>query len=302
MALENIDNIVLGHNSFFGVNHLSQEQGERTAAKFEQAGPILDMIRFSMERGVRGMMMSTHPRAAMVAEAVRADGRMLDQLNLYPLLPYIAKYVRQSNEKGVVNVIMDQVKGAGIGQTLGLFARGGMAMLRKDVFQILKTLIQMELMPFRGLRMRAVFLHDVLSDLALSLDMRSIFEFYVEEIRDKYEAEPAFATKNLPLMVRRLKDYGIERPLILSHFNQVGFNMNPSQEACERCLVEEDLQIMAMGTLASGYLKPDEAYKYLFGLAKMDSVVVGVSNPSHAEQTFAAIHTQSKSNSEPRQR
>lgn len=289
MALETLDRIVLGHNSFFGVNHLSADHGAARAAMFEEAGPILDMIRFSMDRGVRGMMMSTHPRAAMVAEAVRKEPQILDGLNIYPLLPYIAKYVRQSNEKGIVNVILDQIKGAGIGQKLGLFARGGMAVLRKDVFQILKTMIQMELMPFRGLRIRAVFLHDILVDLALALDLRSIFEFYVEEIRKNYDAEPAFATKNLPLMTRKLKEYGIERPLILSHFNKIGFGMNPSREAAERCLAEQNLQIMGMGTLASGYLRPEEAYEYLYSLPKMDSVVVGVSTPQHAEQTYAAI-------------
>ncbi len=289
MALESLDPIVLGHNAFFGVNHLSQEKGEARAAQFDRAEPILEMIRFAMDRGVRGMMMSTHPRAGVVADAIRGEATLLDSLNVYPLLPYISKYVRQSNEKGVVNVVLDQVRGAGIGQKLGLFARGGLAMLRKDVNQVLRTLIEMELMPFRGLRIRAVFLHDVLADLALALDLRSIFEFYVGVIRERYDAEPAFATKNLPLMVRRLKEYGIERPLVLSHFNKAGFGMNPSREACERCLAENDVQIMAMGTLASGYLKPKEAYDYLFRLPKMDSVVVGISTPEHAEETISEI-------------
>jgi hypothetical protein len=65
--------------------------------------------------------------------------------------------------------------------------------------------------------------------------------------------------------------------------------MNPSREAAERCLAESDVQVMAMGTLASGYLRPDPAYEYLYSLPRMDSVVVGVSSPAHAAETFGAI-------------
>jgi hypothetical protein len=289
MASDGLDRIVLGHNSFFGVNHLSQERGAARAAEFERAGAILDMVRFALEHRVSGMMMSTHPRATALAEAIRADDALRERLVLYPLLPYVAKYVRQANEKGVLNVVLDQIKGSGIAQQLGFLARGGMAFLRKDAFQVLRTLIQMELMPFRGLRLRAVFLHDVLADLALALDLPAIFRFYDEEIRRGYDAEPGFATKNLPRMAAMLERCGIERPLILSHFNRLGFNMNPSREACERCLAESDVRIMAMGTLASGYLSPGEAYRYLFSLPRMDSVVVGVSTPRHARETFEAI-------------
>jgi hypothetical protein len=294
MALANIDPILLGHNSFFGVNHLSSEAGAAREAQFEDTGRILEIINVAMDNGVRAMMMSTHPRAALIADTVRKNSALIDRLNFYPLLPYIAKYVRQSNEKGLVNVVLDQIKGAGIGQTIGLFARGGMAVLRKDVSQILKTLIHMELMPLRGLRMRAVFLHDVLTDLAMALDMRSIFELYVEEIPKKFEAEPAFATKNLPMLLQKLKAWGIQKPLILTHFNKSGFQMNPSREACERCLTEFDFQIMAMGTLASGHLKPDPAYEYLFKQPRMDSLVVGVSTADHAKETFDAVRRYSK--------
>ena len=57
----------------------------------------------------------------------------------------------------------------------------------------------------------------------------------------------------------------------------------------ERCLREHDLQVMAMGTLASGFLKPAEAYDYLFSQPGIESAVVGVSSPEHAAETFGAI-------------
>ena len=44
--------------------------------------------------------------------------------------------------------------------------------------------------------------------------------------------------------------------------------MNPSREACEKCLVEHPIEVMA--TLASGYLRPTEAYSYLGALQGVD--------------------------------
>ncbi len=64
------------------------------------------------------------------------------------------------------------------------------------------------------------------------------------------------------------------------------FKMNPSREECERCLGEYDVDVLAMSTLAAGYLKPKEAYEYLFSLPNIKSVVVGVSTREHAEETF----------------
>lgn len=281
--------IVLGHNSFFGVNHLSKEEGAQREAKFEATSAILEIVHFALERDVDAMMMSTHPRANLVAAAVKEERGLADRLRFYPLLPYIAKYVRQSNERGIVNVVLDQLKGIGLGQRLQIVSRGGLGVIRKDVDDLLRTLIQIELSPFQGLRLGAVFLHDVLTDLALALDLPTIFTLYAEEIQTRFQTRPALATKNLPLLVQRFRQWGLELPLILAHVNKTGFCVNPSLEAVEQCLRENAVEVMAMGTLASGYLAPQEAYEYLFSLPNICSVTVGVSSRAHAEETFAAI-------------
>jgi len=87
-------------------------------------------------------------------------------------------------------------------------------------------------------------------------------------------------------------EWGIKKPLIMASFNSAGFQMNPSREECERCLREYDVDVLAMSTLAAGYLKPKEAYEYLFSLPNIKSVVVGVSTKEHARETINLIHTQ----------
>jgi hypothetical protein len=44
-----------------------------------------------------------------------------------------------------------------------------------------------------------------------------------------------------------------------------------------------------MGSLASGFLRPEEAYAYLASVQNIDGVVVGVSRQAHIDETFGAI-------------
>lgn len=287
--MSDIDPILLGHNPFFGVDHLSKDRGADREARFSDTSRIVDMIHFAREQGVHGMMMSTHQRANLIAEAVRKDKRLLDTMGFYPNLPYIAKYVTAANQKGVVNVILDQLKTAGVAQKLAIVAKGGLSYQKKDVSEMMRTLIRLEMAPLRGLRLKAVFLHNILTDLALGLGLKSIFELYIDEMTDHFKTRPAYATMNMPLLVERFKEWGFEPPFVMANVNKVGFAMNPSREACERCMAENDFDVMAMGSLASGYLKPDEAYEYLGRLGTVDSVVVGVSTREHAKETFDAI-------------
>jgi hypothetical protein len=289
MSFEHIDQIILGHNQFFGVNHLSSSKGAEREAYFKKMSNVVDLIDVSRQFGAEGLMLSTHPNAPLLIQAIGKHSNLMTGLNFYPLLPYISKYVRSSNEKGVVNVILDTLSSAKVEEKFKLILVGGLGVVKKDLLLLLKTLIDVELNIFRKVNVKAVFLHDVLTDLALGLDLKNIFELYIEHIMQSFGAIPAFATKNLPLLVNKFKEYGFERPLVMTHFNKAGFQMNPSKRACENVLNGNEARITAMGTLASGYLKPKEAYEYLFGFPSVESVVVGVSTREHIADTFEAI-------------
>jgi hypothetical protein len=281
--------LVLGHNAFFGVDHLSAARGEERSRHFSDPGNILSMVRHAHGLGARGMMLSTHDRAAPVADLVRRDKVLSQDMRLYPLLPYITKYITQANEKGMLNVVLDALGGSGVMDKLGMLWRGGLGVLTKDVFGVLSALIQLELKPFRGLDMPAVFLHDTLTDLALALGLKDIFAFYLDEMAKRWNCQGAFATKNLPLCLERFQEWGFPPPVLMTHVNKTGFMMNPSREACEAAARRYPVSILAMGTLASGFLKPDEAYAYLATVSGIDGVVVGVSSAAHAEETFSAL-------------
>jgi hypothetical protein len=281
--------IVLGHNAFFGVDHLSSARGTERAAHFADPRRVLGVIQDARAHGAGGMMMSTHERAAPIAELIGADATLARDFRIYPLLPYVQKYVTRSNEVGMVNVVLEMLSGSTISQKLSLLMKGSIAFVSKDFNAVLAALMQVELKAFSRLNVPAIFLHDAFTDLALAFGLKGIFEFYLDETRKGFGAQGAFATKNLPLLLERFKAWGLPAPVVMTHFNKIGYHMNPDRASCERAAAAHDVSILAMGSLASGYLSPDEAYAYLGQVAHIDGIVVGVSRPEHIEDTFGAI-------------
>jgi len=283
------DGIVLGHNAFFGVDHLSSARGAERAAHFADPTRVLEIIHTAREHGAGGMMMSTHERAKPLAELIAKDASLANDFRVYPLLPYAQKYVTRANEVGMVNVILEMIGGTTISQKASLFVKGSKAFVSKDINAVLAALMQIELKPFDKLQVPAVFLHDAFTDLALAYGLADVFAFYMEEIDKSFGAEGGFATKNLPMLLSRFSEWGLPRPLVMTHFNKTGYHMNPSREACETATNEHDVSMLVMGSLASGFLSPEEAYSYLATVPNIDSIVVGASRPEHIAETFGAI-------------
>ncbi len=281
--------IMLGHNAFFGVDHLSAERGADRAAFFSDPQRIISVIELARRHGAQGMMMSTHERAVGIAELISSAPALRSGLRIYPLLPYAQKYVTRANEVGMINVVLEMLSGTSISGKLNLLWQGSKAAITKDINSVLAALMRIELKMFRNLDVGAVFLHDAFTDLALALDLRDVLEFYLAEIPKICGAVGAFATKNLPTFLDKSSAWGLGKQVVMTHFNAAGYHMNPDRGACEVAARSHAVSILAMGSLASGFLKPDAAYSYLAGVSNIDSVVVGASRPEHIDETFAAI-------------
>lgn len=284
-----IDSIILGHNQFIGVDHLSQDRARDRAEQFNDIGKIHDIVKYAHDIGITGIMLSTHPKVKEIVKAIRLDADLVKNFDLFPLIPYAQGYVRKANEKGTIAMVMDALEGANTRIKLNLVLKGSLSILRRDILDVLATLIDVELLPFKDLNVRAVFLHNILTDMALSLKARHLFEFYIDYISKRYKVTPAFATMNFVRLTSAFEEWGMDRTLIMASFNKAGFQMNPSREACEQRLRKGGVNLLAMSTLAAGYLKPREAYEYLFSLPNIKSVVVGVSTKKHLEETFNII-------------
>jgi len=287
MTHARLPRLVLGHNQFFGVNHLSSQQGAERAAYFAKVENVLHVVNRAIESGAGGLMLSTHPRAVSICDALRVDPRLRNDLQMFPLLPYAQKYVTKANEVGMVRAVTGVLSDASVRDRLGLGIDFARTIVRRDSIDVVRALIRLELRIFRKLSVPVVFLHDAISDLLLSLGMPKVFEVYCRTLQNRFGARMGVATKNLPLLVDRFSAWGLELPVVLTHVNRVGFHVNPSQDVHEQYLNSPELEIMAMGTLASGYLKPDDAAGYVLQFSAVKSVVIGASSSTHVSEVMA---------------
>ncbi|MDA0237380.1 MAG: hypothetical protein O3B03_02585 [Proteobacteria bacterium] len=282
--------IVLGHNAFFGVDHLSTKRGADRAAHFSDVKNVVAIVNQAVISGAGGLMLSTHPKATAICRAIQNDSNLVSQLEIFPLLPYAQKYVTRANELGLVRVVTQTLAEASSRDKFGLGSDFLRTVFRRDPLDMVKALMRLELRIFKKVNVSTVFLHDAITDLLLALNMPQIFSVYESTLQKRFGATYGVATKNLSLLVQRFREWDLELPVVLTHVNKVGFHVNPGREECEVALQSPGLTVMAMGTLASGFLTPSEAYLYVNRFSSVKSIVVGVSSVEHMRMTFDAVH------------
>lgn len=281
--------VALGDNQFFAVNHMSQERSFAQAERFGTDEAILSVMRSAYDKGIRSMMLHSHPRAENICETLRKDPQAWKDFWMYPCIPYAFKYVMALNEKGFYPVLMDQIKKAGVGASLSMFLKGGLGLATKDYFKLIGVLVDLEMQIYRKLPVRAVFLHNVVTDLLLALEIDGVLKFFADYVRDKHETRPGFGSLNLPRLVKRLEAEGVEDAAIMTSVNKMGFFMNPSRKECESVLENPDLDIMGMSILASGAISAEEAFRYAVEFPAVKCLLFGASRDETLAKSLGII-------------
>lgn len=283
-----IDQVVLGDNQFFGVNHMSQDKGKATYEQFKDLTEIKRILTYALSKGVRGVMFSTHPSIYQICDMIRADEYLRNNLNIYVNVPYIIKYVSMVTEMGIYETIKRTLEGQkGNGRSKFVLRTFG-NIVTLNHLGILERMIDVELAPFYGLNVKAVFLHNALCDLALGYNMKEVMVAFDNYIRKEYHAIPGYGTLNYPLFANFLNECGLDESLVMTSVNKKGFLMNPSREDVLTAINENKHTTLAMATLASGRLLPQEAYEWISD-TNVKNVVVGLSSEKHADETFSVI-------------
>ena len=286
-----IDRIVFGDNQFFGINHMSQDKAQERAERFAKLDNIMAVYDHAIEAGVEAIMLNSNDRARSICDRFRSEPAKYGHLRWYPSIPYPHKYASIVNDKGMVGAVNELLFAQGAKSAFGKMLRGGMALVTLDAVKLMKMLVDQEMEIYQGLDVRAVFLQNVIVDLMLGYDVADPFVAYCEHIKKRYGAYPGLITQNLPLLRRKLIEWGIEDVVICASVNKIGYLMSPGIEEYERVLAQNDgnkYPVMAMSTLASGAIPAAEAYDYINGL-NIQSVVFGASSPGNIRQTVSLI-------------
>jgi hypothetical protein len=288
--------LLIGDNSFIGVSHLSQERARDRTNKLNVES-IVEVICSALSSGATGYTFSTHPTNSQILEALGASDKFPGQFDLYPVLPYAEGYVRLANEKGMTGLVNEVLSGLSMSDKVKLLVEGGFSALRLDLAGMLRTYVDAELKGYLGTKpknatLRSVLLHEVVTDLCLGLRETRLLDLFARHVRDNYGARPGFVTYNLPRLVKLFQDAGIslEDFVIMAPFNSVGFQMSPSRESCEMCLSHlSEGDVIAMSTMAGGFLRLDDAVAYIRTLPKLSGIAVGASSGEHAQETYAKL-------------
>jgi len=280
--------ILLGDNPFFGIDHLSQDRARKRMEVLKNLDKIIEVIQFSLDSGIKGFVVSTHPQLKDLVNRMKESTDILDKLQFYPILPYAQGYVSKVTEKGMVGAMNDILSGSATQDKMKILLKGSLGYITKDYDKLLQTFIDIELGPLASIKKQTVFLHDVITDLAISLDMKDIVSLFIDYTRKKYNVEVGLVTKNFPKLVQKLSSWNIAIPTIMTSFNSVGNQMNPSKEECEKCLLENKVKVIAMNVLAGGLINPIDAAKYISNITP-HAIVVGMSTREHVTGTMKAF-------------
>ena len=94
---------------------------------------------------------------------------------------------------------------------------------------------------------------------------------------------------NMPLLLQKLGEAGIENPIICSSINLAGFRMSGGKELYESVLKTKKLRAIAMQVLAGGAINPKDAIRYVCDLPNIESILFGASSKANITQTVNYI-------------
>ena len=201
------EKIILGHNSFFGINHSDYEKGKRTSDKFKSNfSKIVEILSYANKKQIKNFMISTLEESEKLVEELKKT-ELINDLKFYILLPYINKFVRKSNELGVVGVLQQQLLKGSITKNLKYGLNFSSFLLKSDFKKIIASLVDIELQPFGAVNKKIVILHDALTDILVSLKREDLILYFVDLVEKKYDCQAGFATKNFVHLNRFFKPF-----------------------------------------------------------------------------------------------
>lgn len=287
-----MDRILFGDNQFFAVNHISDEKSKVQSIRFKDDDAILKTLDIARDEGLNTFMCTTHDRIANICNVIRTNPAKYRGYQIFPCMPYAHKYANAITELGITGALKQYVPG----NFLGSLFKGGMAYLSKDYTSIMELLIDSEMKMFMGISTPVIFLQNVVTDLLLGLGMIEVLKAFKNHVEKKYNAEAGFITMNLPFLLEKLEESGMQNPIICASINLSGFRMSGGKELYEHTLRTKQFRAIAMQVLAGGAIDPKKAIEYVCDLPNIDSILFGASSKANISQTANLIREFDKRN------
>ena len=280
-----LSRIILGSNPFDGVSYLSRAQARSYCEKFSDENEIFRVIEAAVNSGLDTITCAYNERVLQAIEKLPEGKRM----KVIPVVPNAYEYVRESSSKGLLGTVASKLKRAETFEKVKLVIKSTSkikGIISKDIEALIKSMLELEIVPFRKFDVQAVILHGHIADLALVNDNRKVFDVYCDFIRNSFKSEPFIATHNFGRSLPKYEEWKLPISGVHTSFNKKGFMMRPDASVCEELLEKTDKYILAKKILAGGTLSPEEAFEYVKG-KNIPSVVIGLGSVQEVYHTVA---------------
>lgn len=287
--------LLVGDNPFHGISHLSEDRARARGNEINMPDFAAKLVQVSLENGADGFMFSVSETTLSALRVLREKINIKSPL-LYAIIPYAYEYVRLATHLGTVGLARKLAKQVIFSANLRAIWAGLKCVGTMDPQDILKAYLLYEVSRIKSVigkkfTLESVMLHEVITEMIIALNLDWLAKSYIKDVLD-LGIKPGFETRNFAYLVNKFQEWGIDfkKIVITTAFNGVGFQMNPSKEACEEALARvPESNVIAMSILASGYLKLPEATEYAKSLHNIKGIVVGVSKEKHAYETFKIL-------------
>jgi len=286
-----VEEILLGDNPFIGVSHLAHSKAREDSKLGVET--FAEVVIEAYRSGATGFTFSTHPTDLEILKVVRERApEVLESLSYYPLVPYGMAYVRRSNLIGLPGLGLEILKSSlrRLGR-LGWILKAG---VRLDPSVVLALMLEHDLKPFlevipRG-RVRAVLIHEVLTEVLIAHDAPHAFREFSGFFKDTLGVPVGFETRNICKLLQFAEKHDIKVPYVMTPLNKLGYQMAPSRTEAEKCIEElsTNSRVIAINILASGALTLHEALGYLKKF-KVYAIAAGTSKPWRAREIFKTL-------------
>jgi hypothetical protein len=266
--------------------------GRQKALRLEN-DEIVRVIEKAVSCGATGFTFSTDSTNFRILRSLAVSDKIDSHFAIYPVLPYAARYVRDINEKGIRGLVSDVFSQLSVGEKTKLIVQGSISTVMLNPLGAMMAYIDSELSKIpRTINIQSILLHEVVTDLAVSFRSVEVFETFINHVRSKWHVKPGFVTRNFPSFVDLFREMNqpLKEIVIMTPFNSIGFQMNPSRQSCEDCLSDMNgANVIAMSILAGGYIPLHKAPIYIRNLSNLSGAAIGVSSVDHAERTFRTM-------------
>lgn len=274
--------LILGHNQFIGISHISDERSREREQKFSKIENIYNVVETASELGYKNMIIETHPRMVDFFNYYK-ENQTFD-MNFYLQVPYAVGYVKKMNEKGVMGLVSDLVGQTGFSGAGSLALKGVVNLFKRDYMKLAMSVLKLEVSPFTDVNIKALMLHNVVTDLLSSLGMSEAFLTYEKYVNDELGTNLALVTLNFPLLKNNLENWGIEPSFVMTPVNPQGYDMNPSRENVEKNIKCYKGKIIAMNVLGGGAFSVQDSSSYIKTFGNINHCVIGASSGAHLKE------------------